>query len=125
MSATVRYYYDAIFPANSKAWFDRTMRRNTPHESHPFADAATFDYKKIAPFRFVLIDVDLHRPILAALEAIYDLVSPGGTIIVDDCKQGNEWSGAYEAFLEFTKAKGLDATITHDKLGLITTDLRP
>ena len=121
-----RYYYDAIFHANSKAWFDRTMRRNNAARVTSFrADAATFDYKKIAPFRFVLIDVDLHRPILAALEAIYDLVSPGGTIIVDDCKQGNEWSGAYEAFLEFTKAKGLDATITHDKLGLITSDLRP
>ena len=116
-----RYSYDAAFHANSQAWFDRTMRRNEVARVTSFrGDAATFDYKKIAPFRFVLIDVDLHRPVLAALEAIYDLVSPGGTIIIDDCKQGGEWGGAYEAFIEFTKANGLDATITHGKLGLIT-----
>jgi len=115
-----RYYYDTAFHGNSKAWFDRTMRRNQIARATSFrADAATFDYKKIAPFRFVLIDVDLHRPVLAALEAIYDLVSPGGTIVIDDCKQGGEWGGAYEAFIEFTKANGLDATITHGKLGLI------
>ena len=115
-----RYYYDTAFHGNSKAWFDRTMRSNQIARATSFrADAATFDYKKIAPFRFVLIDVDLHRPVLAALEAIYDLVSPGGTIVIDDCKQGGEWGGAYEAFIEFTKANGLDATITHGKLGLI------
>jgi O-methyltransferase len=115
-----RYYYDTAFHGNSKAWFDRTMRRNQIARATSFrADAATLDYKKIAPFRFVLIDVDLHRPVLAALEAIYDLVSPGGTIVIDDCKQGGEWGGAYEAFIEFTKANGLDATITHGKLGLI------
>jgi O-methyltransferase len=68
--------------------------------------------------------VDLHRPVLAALEAIYDLVSPGGTIIIDDCMEGGEWGGAYEAFLEFAKANSLEATITHGKLGLITSDHR-
>src|SRR5271154_4788653 len=116
-----RYSYDAAFHANSKAWFDRTMRRNDVARVTSFcADAATFDYKKAAPFRFVLIDVDLHRPVLAALEAIYDLVSPGGTIIIDDCKEGGEWGGAYEAFTEFAKANGLEATIMHGKLGLIT-----
>jgi O-methyltransferase len=120
-----RYSYDGAFHANSKAWFDRTMRRNDVARVTSFcADAATFDYKKTAPFRFALIDVDLHRPVLAALEAIYDLVSPGGTIVIDDCKEGGEWGGAYEAFVEFTKANGLDATITHGKLGLITSDLR-
>ncbi len=117
-----RYSYDGAFHANSKAWFDRTMRRNDVARVTSFrADAATFDYKKIGPFRFVLIDVDLHRPVLAALEAIYDLVSPGGIIIIDDCKQDGEWGGAYEAFIEFTKENDLDATITHGKLGLITS----
>jgi O-methyltransferase len=119
-----RYSYDtSSFHANSKEWFDRTMRRNSVARVTSFrADAATFDYKKLAPFRLVLIDVDLHRPVLAALEAIYDLVSPGGTIIIDDCMEGGEWGGAYEAFLEFAKANGLEATITHGKLGLITRD---
>jgi O-methyltransferase len=120
-----RYYYDAAFHGNNKAWFDRTMRRNHVARVTSFrADAATFDYKKTAPFRFVLIDVDLYRPVLATLEAIYDLVSPGGIIVIDDCKQGGEWGGAYEAFLEFAKANSLEATITHGKLGLITSDHR-
>ena len=116
-----RYPYSAAFHANSKAWFDRTMRRNhVTRVTSVRADAVTFDYRKIAPFRFVLIDVDLHRPVLAALEATYGLVSPGGTIIIDDCKQGGEWGGAYEAYLEFSKENGLDADITHGKLGMIT-----
>lgn len=114
-------YGNTAFQGNSKAWFDRTMRRNdVTRVTAICADAVTFDYRKIAPFRFVLIDVDLHRPVLAALRATYDLVSPGGTIIIDDCKQGGEWGGAYEAFIEFAKESDLDATIVHGKLGVIT-----
>jgi len=114
------YSYNTVFRANSKAWFDRTMRRNDIRRVTSLcADATTFDYGKIAPFRFVLIDVDLYRPVLATLKAIYDLVSPGGTIIIDDCQQGGEWGGAYEAFAEFAGANGIEAVIGHDKLGMI------
>jgi O-methyltransferase len=119
-----RYPYDKFFKANSEAWFGRTMRRNQATRVISMrSDAATFDYRKIAPFRFVLIDVDLYRPVLAALRSSYGLVSPGGSIIVDDCKQGGEWGGAYEAFTEFTKENGLDANIAHGKLGIITKPL--
>jgi O-methyltransferase len=115
------YPYNTTFHANSKAWFDRTMRRNGIGRVTSFcADAATFDYTKIAPFRFVLIDVDLYRPVLATLKAIYDLVSSGGTIVIDGCEQGGEWAGAYKAFIEFTKANGIDAVIEYGKLGMIT-----
>jgi O-methyltransferase len=116
-----RYAYGTAFNGNSKAWFDRTMRRNYITRVTSFcADAVTFDYEKIAPFRLVLIDVDLYRPVLAALKAIYGLVSPGGTIVIDDCKQGGEWSGAYEAFIEFAKENDLAAEVVHGKLGIIT-----
>lgn len=115
------YPYNTFFRGNSKARFDRTMRRNGIRRVTSFrADAATFDYRKIGPFRFVLIDVDLYRPVLATLKAIYDLVSPGGTIIIDDCQKGGQWGGAYEAFIEFTKSNGIDAVIEHGKLGMIT-----
>lgn len=115
------YRYDTDFCGNSKPWFDRTMRRNSVRRVTSFrADATTFDYTRIAPFRFVLIDVDLYRPVLTALENIYDLVSPGGTVVIDDCQEGGRWGGAYEAFTDFTKKKGLDAMITDDMLGLIT-----
>jgi len=115
------YRYDTDFRGNSKPWFDRTMRRNGVRRATSFrADATTFDYTKIAPFRFVLVDVDLYRPVLAVLENTYELVSPGGTIVTDDCQEGGRWAGAYDAFTEFTKKRDLEAVITDDMLGLIT-----
>jgi predicted O-methyltransferase YrrM len=115
------YRYHNEFRGNSEPWFNRTMRRNGVRRVTSFrADATTFDYTRIAPLRFALVDVDLYRPVLAVLENIYDLVSPGGTIVTDDCQQGGRWGGAYDAFTEFTKTKGLDAIITADNLGLIT-----
>ena len=118
------YRYDKEFRGNSQPWFDRTMRRNGINRVKSFrADAAAFDYASIAPFRFVLVDVDLYRPVLAVLENVYELVSPGGTIVTDDCQQDGRWGGAYDAFLEFAKTAGIDATITDDNLGLITRPL--
>jgi O-methyltransferase len=120
-SAGRHYRYSSEFRGNSKPWFDRTMRRNGVSRVKSFrADATTFDYRRIGPFRLALIDVDLYRPVLATLENVYELISPGGTIITDDCQQGGRWGGAYDAFVEFTKARGLDTTITADNLGLVT-----
>lgn len=114
------YRYSNEFRGNSKPWFDRTMRRNGVRRVTSFrADATTFDYTTIAPFRFALVDVDLYRPVLAVLEAIYGLVSPGGTIVTDDCQEGGRWGGAHDAFTEFTQPRGLDAVITDDHLGVI------
>jgi len=115
-----RHYRYNDFRGNSQPWFDRTMRRNGVGRVRSFrADAATFDYTGIAPFRFALVDVDLYRPVLAVLERIYELMSSGGIIVTDDCREGSLWSGAYEAFTDFTKARGLNASITDDKLGII------
>jgi O-methyltransferase len=114
------YRYQVEFRVNSKARFDRTMRRNGVERVTSFqADATTFDYAKISPFRMALVDVDLYRPVLSTLNAIYDLVSPGGIIVIDDCQQGGKWEGAYEAFMEFTKANDVEPVIAHCKLGVI------
>ncbi len=121
-----RYRYDKDFRGNSKAWFDRTMRRNGVTRVRSFrADAAAFDYSSIAPFRFALIDVDLYRPVLAVLEAVYELMSPGGIIVTDDCQHEGRWAGAYAAFVEFTTSNALDAVITGDQLGVITKPAGP
>jgi O-methyltransferase len=121
-----RYRYNTEFRGNSKSWFDRTMRRNGVRRVTSFrADATAFDYTPMAPLRFALVDVDLYRPVLLVLEKVYDLVSPGGVIVTDDCLEGGRWGGAYEAFGEFTKANGIDATITDDNLGLITKPRLP
>ncbi len=115
------YRYRASFRGNSKARFDRTMRRNGIERVTSFqADATMFDYTKISPLRMALVDLDLYRPVLSTLNAIYDLVSPGGIIVTDDCQQGGKWGGAYEAFMELTKAKGVEPIIMHGKLGVIT-----
>jgi hypothetical protein len=113
------YWYNPVFRGNSKTRFDRTMQRNSVKRVTSFqADASTFDYETISPFRMVLIDVDLYRPVLLALNAIYNLVAPGG-IIIDDCKQGGRCEGAYQALTEFTNARGMEPAIVHGKLGVI------
>ena len=119
------YWYFPVFRGNSKARFDRTMRRNGVKRVTSFqADATTFDYAKISPFRMVFVDLDLYRPVLLTLNAIHDLVSPGGVIIIDDCEpggpeEGGAFEGAYEALVEFTKAKGLEPVVKYGKLGVI------
>jgi O-methyltransferase len=118
--ASGREYRYSDFRENSKGTFDRTMRRNGVSRVSSFrADASHFDYSAIAPFRFALLDVDLYQPVLAVLNSIYDLVQPGGVIVVDDCMPGGQWGGAYDAYMEFTKARGLNCDIRHEKLGLI------
>ncbi len=115
-----RDYRYSEFRENSKGTFDRTMRRNRVDRVTSFrADASTFDYGKLAPFRLVLVDVDLYRPVRAALNSIYELMSSGGIIVIDDCAPGGQWGGAYDAYAEFTKAKCIDSVILHDKLGLV------
>ncbi len=114
------YWYAPVFRGNSKARFDRTMKRNGVERVTSFqADAGTFDYAKISPCRMVLVDLDLYRPVLLTLNAIYDLVSPGGVIVIDDCEEGGLWEGAYQALMEFTKEKGVEPVIKHGKLGVI------
>jgi hypothetical protein len=38
-----------------------------------------------------LVDLDLYRPVLSTLNAIYEDVSPGGIVVVDDCQQDGQW----------------------------------
>ena len=109
------------FRRNSRAAFEQTMRLNrVPWVTAVEADAKTFDYRAVAPISFCLVDVDLYQPVLAALESVYPLVSPGGILLVDDCDPEHEtWRGSYEAYAEFTAANGLAKDIRHRKFGVI------
>ncbi len=121
-----RDYRYGEFRENSKATFDRTMRRNRVERVTSFrADASAFDYSKLAPFRLALVDVDLYQPVRAVLNSIYDHMSSGGVIVTDDCAPGGPWGGAYDAYAEFTESKGLDSVILHDKLGLVYSSSNP
>ena len=69
-------------------------------------------------FVTALLDVDLYRPILAVLDALYDRLPPGAIIVVDDCEPGS-FDGALQAFDEFVAARGLPRRIERGKLGVI------
>lgn len=108
------------FKINKKAWFDKAMEvsgvgRVTSIE----ADVKTFDFARLMPIAFCLLDVDLYVPTKAALPRIYDSLAPGGVLIVDDCMDQNRWDGAYQAFTEFVSDRDLKSRIVHKKLGVL------
>ncbi len=109
------------FRDNSKASFELTMELNRVRRVTAIkADAKTFDFTTIGPFSFCLVDVDLYQPVLATLKAVWDLMTPGGVIVVDDCDADHPvWRGSYEAYTEFVAGKGLQKDIHHTKLGII------
>ena len=107
------------FTDNKQAWFDRTMALNGLGAVRSVrCDASRYDFASLAPPAFCLLDVDLYRPVLAVLEALYDRLPSGAIVVVDDCK-GGSFDGALQAFDEFVAARGLPRRIEHDKLGVI------
>jgi hypothetical protein len=74
------------FLGNSKLSYERTMKSNKVRRVTAVeTDVKRFDFTTIAPFSFCLVDVDLYQPVLVTLRAVFDLMMPGGVIIVDDC----------------------------------------
>jgi O-methyltransferase len=75
---------------NDIRWFRKTMEINKVGRVVAFqGDASSFDYSSLGPLAFVIIDVDLHRPVSACLDAVWELLSSGGVILVDDCSTDN------------------------------------
>jgi hypothetical protein len=66
-----------------------------------------------------LLDVDLYRPTLRALEVTYDALENGGYIFVDDVVVSSIYDRAAQAYLEFTKRMDLPFTTVGDKCGVI------
>jgi len=109
-----------IFSDNKKQWYDYSLKLGnvTNVESHQ-ADIGSFDFDKIAPIAFCLLDVDFYIPTKEALPKIYRAMSPGGIIVVDDCKAGGDWDGALQSYREFCAEHAIRETIVCEKLGLI------
>lgn len=115
------------FRLNRKAWVEAGLRdlelENVRLEQ---GDCTNFDFDKIKPIAFVLVDVDLYLPISIILPRIYESMSAGGVIVVDDCQlEDGRWDGAYQAFNEFTQQRGLPGEIVADKLGIIVKQGHP
>jgi O-methyltransferase len=108
------------FTDNKRAWFDRSMiQHGVKRVKSIESDVTKFDFSAIAPIAFCLLDVDLYRPIKDVLPKIYGAMSPGGIIIVDDCKAAELWDGALQAYEEFIQQRGLPREIAAEKLGTI------
>lgn len=108
------------FIENTKAWFDRSMTlHGIKRVKSVEGDVTKFDFSTIAPIAFCLLDVDLYKPISDVLPKIHGNMSPGGIIVVDDCKSAELWDGALQAYEEFVQQKGLSKEITAGKLGII------
>jgi O-methyltransferase len=110
----------AGFSINRRWWFDKTLRLNGISRARTIeADANRFDYGTLGTIALCLIDVDLYRPVRAALEGVFPFVSAGGLIVVDDCAENNRYDGALQAYREFCRAHGVSEEIVHGKLGLV------
>ena len=108
------------FSVNRREWVQRSLELARVEGVECIqGDAAVFDYARVAPISWCLLDVDLYLPIKAALPRIYDALAPGGIIIVDDCMDDERWDGALQAYGEFVAERGLPFEVAHRKLGLI------
>jgi len=108
------------FLANSQKWFDKSMQLNgIDRVTSICGDAATLDYTSMGQLSFVLVDVDIYIPVLESLKRITPLMSKGGIIVVDDCKDNHLWDGAYQAYREHVASLGQSPEIINDKLGII------
>ena len=82
-------------------------------------DVKKFDFKKIKPIKFALLDVDLYLPTLSALENLKNNMITGGILMVDDVSKNNSWDGADQAFHEFIKKHSLKFELVGKKCGII------
>lgn len=63
-----------------------------------------------ARFCLIHVDVDLYKPITAILESCWDLVVPGGVVILDEYSTAR-WPGASKAWDDFAERRGLRVTL--------------
>lgn len=64
-------------------------------------DAARFDWISLGPIGAVLLDIDLYKPSIEILDAIWPRLVPGGGIVLDDCLANTAWDGSLQAYEEF------------------------
>lgn len=84
------------------------------------ADANVFDFDRVRPVAFAMLDVDLYRPMKRSIAEVFDRLAPGGGIVCDDCDPGiPAYDGASQAYLEFTAERGLEPEVLEGKLGIL------
>jgi O-methyltransferase len=115
-----REHYRRFFRINDQRWFDLAMRRDGARRVQSIAaDVGAFEFSTVAPIAFCLLDVVFYRPVRLALPRIWEALSPGGVIVVDDFFDRGAFSGAGQAGREFVEARGLEVQRVHTKFGLL------
>ncbi len=111
--------YASFFRANSPKLFRRSMDLHSLSRVKVIqADAGEFDYGTLPPIAFAFVDVDLLRPMSAALEGCWSRLVPGGVMVADDCQpERHTWDGAREAYVAFCDRHGLPVDVRSVKLG--------
>jgi O-methyltransferase len=109
------------YQTNRKEWYSRTLIAHGIENAHVIqSDAKQLDYSEFAPLAFCLLDVDLYKPVEFVLPRLYNVLVPGGIIIVDDCAlEESLYDGAGEAYRNFCAKIGIAPELAHDKLGVI------
>lgn len=109
------------FRGIKKSWYDKIMLDNgITRVTSTQADVNKFDLTTLGPLSFVLFDVDLYRPMKKGLPELYQALSPGGIMVLDDCDATSmQWDGADQAYKEFMQERGLEVEIVFGKLGVI------
>lgn len=106
------------FRNNNLKRFEYTLKQNSCRRTFCVqSDVQQYDFRR--PISFCLLDVDLYQPTISALRKVWAMLSPGGMIVVDDCKSANQFDGALQAYTEFTESEGLPSRYTLDKLGIL------
>jgi O-methyltransferase len=105
----------------SKKAFDTVMNRNGINRAVSIqADVNTYDLTTLGELCFVLLDVDLYRPMKKCLKELYKILAPNGIIIVDDCNEKDvAWDGSDQAYKEFMQEIDQPVEIVLGKLGII------
>ncbi len=115
------YDYGGWFRVNSPTLLDASLRLHGLEGSVRIiqADAATFDYGTLPRLAFALVDVDLYRPMRAALAGCWERLLPGGIMVADDCTETTTWAGAKQAFEQFCEEISHPLDIRCGKLGFV------
>ncbi len=79
-----------------------------------FQDTVESQLNAIGQIALLRLDADLYESTKYCLDQLYDLVSPGGMIIIDDY---GTWAGCNKAVYEFFAQRGINPPIFHYPYG--------
>jgi hypothetical protein len=103
------------FRTNSSTWFERTMELNRVERVEVVKGDISEIELPVDKVSFCLIDVDLYRPVLAALEKVWPRLADGGVLVVDDVSGKGFFCNAVKAYKDFVTLHDLPANICHDQ----------